>query len=193
MNPLKKSVKKANTRYWQFLLTYFQSKSEKKNNFQKTNTSRASIVHLFENFSSCGRQTKKVLSFSIDFELQILEKQQNNKNQDTRPPMFPLTILKNFNWCSANLSKRRRQLGGEIDFYVKFSLYSNSFCNNPVISFYWPYGLWQWTKIISFHFSPLQNRHKFLNENSYLFCHQLSNKYLDKWKNPNGDKNEPII
>ena len=30
MNPLKKSVKKANTRYWQFLLTYFQSKSEKK-------------------------------------------------------------------------------------------------------------------------------------------------------------------
>ena len=98
INPLKKSVKKANTRYWQFLLTYFQSKSEKKkNNFQKTNTSRASIVHLFENFSSCGRQTKKVLSFSIDFELQILEKQQNNKNQDTRPPMFPLTILKNFN------------------------------------------------------------------------------------------------
>ena len=134
INPLKKSVKKANTRYWQFLLTYFQSKSEKKNNFQKTNTSRASIVHLFENFSSCGRQTKKVLSFSIDFELQILEKQQNNKNQDTRPPMFPLTILKNFNWCSANLSKRRRQLGGEIDFYVKFSLYSNSFCNNSVIS-----------------------------------------------------------
>ena len=71
---------------------YYQ---RKKKHFQKPNTSRASIVHLFENFSSCGRQTKKVLSFSIDFELQILKKQ-NNKNQDiTRPPiMYPLTILK---------------------------------------------------------------------------------------------------
>ena len=35
INPLKKSVKKANTRYWQFLLTYFQSKSEKKKQFSK--------------------------------------------------------------------------------------------------------------------------------------------------------------
>ena len=196
INPLKKSVKKANTRYWQFLLTYFQSKSEKKNNFQKTNTSRASIVHLFENFSSCGRQTKKVLSFSIDFELQILEKQQksghkaNNASLDD-PKKLQLMFCKSIQeeetigWWNRFLHK----------FFTLFQLFLQQ--SGYIIvwknEFYWPYGLWQWTKIISFHFSPLQNRHKFLNENSYLFCHQLSNNYLDKWKNPNGDKNEPII
>ena len=68
---------KYTTRYWQLLLTS-KVKEKKKTIFKKTNTSRASIVHLFENFSSCGRQTKKVLSFSIDFELQILEKQQKS-------------------------------------------------------------------------------------------------------------------
>ena len=41
-------------------------------------------------------------------------KNNNNKNQDTRPPMYPLTILKTSYWCSANLSERQV---GEIDFY----------------------------------------------------------------------------
>ena len=132
INPLKKSVKKANTRYWQFLLTYFQSKSEKKKTiFKKQIPPELPSSICLRIFLPVAVKQRK---FSLSVSISNCRSWKNNKNQDTRPPMFPLTILKNFNWCSANLSKRRRQLGGEIDFYVKFSLYSNSFCNNPVIS-----------------------------------------------------------
>ena len=86
---------KYTTRYWQLLLTYFQSKREKKKQFSKKQIppELPSSICLRIFLPVAVKQRK----FSLSVSISNCRSWKNNKNQDTRPTMFPLTILKNFN------------------------------------------------------------------------------------------------
>ena len=199
INPLKKSVKKANTRYWQFLLTYFQSKSEKKKQFSKNKYLQSFHRPFVWEFFFLWPSNKESSLFQYRFRIADPGKTTKQQKSGHKATNVSLDDPKKLQLMFCKSIQEEETIGWWNRFLHKiFTLFQLLLQQSGYIivwknEFYWPYGLWQWTKIINFHFSPLQNRHKFLNENSYLFCHQLSNKYLDKWKNPNGDKNEPII